>query len=106
MSRADLSPLLDVRQNQLTVEISVGDSIDTKALGLLAGNIAILVYIGQANEPRTWWTIILVRSAILQIDMNTLTTTQAKGNGSGTSGAGLPANFPKPNATQVIIKGL
>lgn len=47
-----------------------------------------------------------MRSAILQIDMNKLTTTQAQGNGSGTSGAGLPTNFPKPNATQVIIKGL
>lgn len=65
MSRADLSSLLDVRQNQLTVEISVGDSIDTKALGLLAGNIAILLYIGQAHEPRTWWTMVLVVSFLL-----------------------------------------
>lgn len=50
--------------------------------------------------------IILMRGAILEIDMNKHTTTQAKGNGSGAAGAGLPANFPKPNATQVIIKGL
>lgn len=47
-----------------------------------------------------------MRGAILEIDMNKHTTTQAKGNGSGAAGAGLPANFPKPNATQVIIKGL
>lgn len=60
MGRADLSSLLDVRQNQLSIEVAAGDSIDVKALGLLAGNVAILVYIGQANEPRNWLSILLV----------------------------------------------
>lgn len=65
MSRADLSSLLEVRQNQLSIEVAAGDSIDVKALGLLAGNVAILVYIGQANEPRTWLSIMLVLSFLV-----------------------------------------
>jgi hypothetical protein len=65
MARADLSSLLDVRQNQLSIEISAGDSIDVKALGLLAGNVAVLIFIGQANEPRTWLSTLLVVSFLV-----------------------------------------
>ncbi len=52
----DLQPLLEARQNQLNLVFSDGDSIDTKALALLATNVAILLFIAQVGLRLTsWW---------------------------------------------------
>lgn len=48
MATPDLAPFLDARQNQLSLEVSSGDAIDAKALGLLASNIAILIFVAQS----------------------------------------------------------
>jgi len=45
----DLTPFLDVRQNQLQLEVATGDAIDTKALGILASDFALLLFIAQSN---------------------------------------------------------
>ena len=52
----DLEPLLNTQQNQLSMVVSNGDGIDNKALALLATNIAILIFIGQADlQISEWW---------------------------------------------------
>ena len=47
--RPNHQPILDTRQNQLGFVLSAADSIDSKALGILGANIAILIYIAQAG---------------------------------------------------------
>ncbi len=51
----DLQPLLDVRQNQLGILLGVSDSIDNKALALLAIDVAILLFMAQSNLQLAWW---------------------------------------------------
>lgn len=62
----DLQPLLDVRQNQLTIIFGESNSIDTKALALIATNVAILIFIAQVSLSIThWWVnVVLVGSYI------------------------------------------
>lgn len=55
MDDSDLQPLLDTQQNQLSVLLSDSAAIDAKALGLVGANIAILIFIGQANLNLFWW---------------------------------------------------
>jgi hypothetical protein len=45
----DLKPLLDVRQNQLSVLFSESNSIDTKALALIGTNTAILLFAEESS---------------------------------------------------------
>ena len=49
MFNRDLTPFLDARQNQLQLEVSAGDSIDTKALGVLAADLALLIFVAQSG---------------------------------------------------------
>lgn len=49
MPSRDLTPFLDARQNQLQLEMSAGDAIDTKALGVLASDFAVLLFVAQSN---------------------------------------------------------
>jgi hypothetical protein len=51
----DLQPLLDVQQNQLSFQLSVSDTTDTKALALLATDVAILLFVAQDNLHLHWW---------------------------------------------------
>lgn len=60
MSSPDLTPFLDARQNQLCLEVAAGDAIDAKALGLLAANIAILIFVAQSSLDTSVWSITLV----------------------------------------------
>ena len=55
MPEKDLQPLLDTQQNQLNVLLNDASSIDAKALGLLAADIAVLIFIGQAEFNLMWW---------------------------------------------------
>ena len=56
----DHGPLLDTHQNKLSTLLSDAASIDAKALGLLAANIAILIFIGQSTFNLAWWHWLLL----------------------------------------------
>jgi hypothetical protein len=45
----DLQPLLDTKQNHLSLIFSDSSSIDAKALAVLAADIAILIFIAQSD---------------------------------------------------------
>lgn len=60
MSKANLVPFLEARQKQLCLEVNGGDAIDVKLLGLLASNIAILIFAAQASLTVSRWTTTLV----------------------------------------------
>lgn len=49
MPARNLTPFLDARQNQLQLEMATGDTIDTKALGVLASDFAVLLFIAQSS---------------------------------------------------------
>lgn len=52
----DLEPLLNTQQNDLALSISDANSVDAKSLAMLATNVAILLFIGQAEiGPAAWW---------------------------------------------------
>lgn len=56
----DLTPLLDAQQNQLSSTLSDGDAIDTKALAILAANIAMIIFARQtALSLSPWQTALL-----------------------------------------------
>jgi len=58
MSSRDHTSFLDARQNQLQLELAAGDGIDAKALGLLASNLAVLIFIGQSTLSLHSWQVI------------------------------------------------
>ncbi len=54
--KQDLEPLLTAQQSQLTISLADSSSIENKALAILAGNIAVLLFSGQANfNFGVWW---------------------------------------------------
>lgn len=54
----NLEPLLNTQQNQLLLTFDNSDSIDTKALAMLATNVALLIFIGQAAlQPHALWQL-------------------------------------------------
>jgi hypothetical protein len=55
MAERDLQPLLDTQQNQLSVSLSASDSMDNRALGIVASVVAILIFIGQATLVIDGW---------------------------------------------------
>jgi len=55
-----MTPLLDARQNQLQLESAAGDAVDAKALGSLASNLAILIFIAQSSLDRRSWQVVVV----------------------------------------------
>lgn len=57
----NLEPLLNTQQNQLMLTFDNSDSIDTKALAMLATNVALLIFLGQAAlQPHSWVHIALI----------------------------------------------
>jgi uncharacterized membrane protein len=65
MKKVDLTPFLNTRQNQLCLEVGGGDAIDAKSLGLLASNIAILIFTVQSSfHASAWITILIVLLAV------------------------------------------
>lgn len=57
----ELEPLLSTQQNQLILTFDNGSSIDNKALAMLATNVALLIFVGQAMlQPHDWWQSALV----------------------------------------------
>jgi len=51
----DLEPLLNAQQNHLASLISESSSTDAKALGIAAVNVAILIFIAQADLHFSSW---------------------------------------------------
>jgi hypothetical protein len=46
--KQDLTPLLDVRQNQLNIILNYAESLDNKNLAILAANVAVLLFAAQS----------------------------------------------------------
>ena len=54
--KQDLEPLLNAQQSQLNISLADSSSIENKALAILAGNTAILLFIGQVGFTfSAWW---------------------------------------------------
>lgn len=58
----DLEPLLDTQQDHLAMLVTESSSIDAKALGLGAANVAVLIFIAQSNLAFSSW---VAHSALL-----------------------------------------
>jgi hypothetical protein len=71
---SELEPLLDAQQRHLSLIMAESSSTDSKALGIGAANIAILIFIAQANLTFTgWWDhALLLVTFILSLLFNTL----------------------------------
>lgn len=70
----DLEPLLGTQQQQVGFLIDVSNSIDGKALALLALNVAILIFIDQAAlKLNGWWQpTLLIGPYIASLVLNTI----------------------------------
>lgn len=51
----NLQPLLDAQQNKLGIIMSVGASIDAKALGLFGAIVALLIFVAQVPITLEWF---------------------------------------------------
>lgn len=60
MAEVDLEPLLTTQQNHLALLYAQSDSIDSRALGLIASIIAVMIFIGQAALELVWWQWLLL----------------------------------------------
>lgn len=58
--RFNRQPLLDTQQNQLGVLLDDSASIDAKALGIFAANVAILIFIAQYGFVIRWYIWVLL----------------------------------------------
>jgi hypothetical protein len=85
MANADLTPFLDTRQNQLSLEVSAGDAIDAKALGLLAANIAILIFVAQSALNTHIWSLLIVVLFLLSSVFNIVAIWPRKYSGASVS---------------------
>lgn len=59
-SKQDLEPLLHVQQNDFNVVFEESNSIDNKALALLAANVAIIIFIAQEGFAIPGWQFALM----------------------------------------------
>jgi hypothetical protein len=57
-NKRNLQPLLDVMQNQHGLIVSASDSLDTKALGVLGLNAAIVIFTLQSEMHSSWWLLV------------------------------------------------
>lgn len=55
-----LQTLLDTQQNELTAVASVTDSIQASNLAILGANVALLIFIAQANLALPLWQTLLL----------------------------------------------
>lgn len=68
----DLEPLLHAHQEQLSLVMAEADSIDSKALAMLAAIVALLIFIGQAGlQLNAWWHAL---STVLPLGLALLST--------------------------------
>ncbi|MGC1176513.1 MAG: hypothetical protein WA843_00420 [Candidatus Saccharimonadales bacterium] len=60
----DLQPALDAAQNQLGLTFSTSDSLDTKALAILAFDVAILIFVLQSETRNSLWLLVPLFAAL------------------------------------------
>jgi hypothetical protein len=61
----NLQPLLDTQQNELAAQANLSDTIESRNLGILAANIAVLIYVGQSNFILAGWQWLLLLGPFL-----------------------------------------
>lgn len=87
----DTQPLLENQQKQLGLVIAEGDSIDTKALAILAANVAIVIFINQTtNGQAAWEYLLLYGPFILSLILDVLSVWPRRYRGPGVTTAKLP----------------
>lgn len=64
-AKQDLKPLLSIRQNQLSLTFSASDTLDNKNLGLLAVNVALLIFAAQLNGQTNPWGLLLASALFI-----------------------------------------
>lgn len=71
----DLEPLLNAQQNHLASLMSESSSTDAKALGIAAANVAILIFVAQAQVSFPSWLFqaALLAPYVLSLVFNVLT---------------------------------
>lgn len=71
---SDLEPLLEAQQKHIALLMAESSSTDAKALGIGAANIAVLIFIAQADLSFDNWFIhaALLASFVLSLIFNTL----------------------------------
>jgi hypothetical protein len=61
----DLQPILDVQVSQLESTLQAASTIDTKALAVLATNVALLIFMAQGHLAfAEWWQTLLLYGPI------------------------------------------
>jgi hypothetical protein len=70
----DPQPLLDVQLSQLEITLQEGSAIDAKALGILATNVALLLFMAQGRLYFSeWWqTVFLYGPLFVSLIFNTV----------------------------------
>jgi len=88
----DLEPLLNAEQNHLSVAMADSAGIDNKALGISAANIAVLLFIAQADLSfSSWFThASLLVPYIISLVFNILTILPRDYKGPGVDIAASP----------------
>ena len=81
----NLQPLLDTQQNELAAQANLGDIIESRNLAMFAANIAILIYVGQADFALSGWLWLLLLvpfllSAVFNFLLMFSSNTQYKSN--------------------------
>ncbi len=71
--KQNLQPLLDARQNQLSLVFSASDGLDSKALGMLGANLAVLIFIAQGERMHPLGLIIASILFVVSIVCNIAT---------------------------------
>ena len=90
MKQTNLTSFLEARQNQLCLEVSGGDAIDSKSLGLVASNIAILIFASQSSLHASKWVIVLVTSLVASSLLDFIALWPRKYSGSSVSALDHP----------------
>jgi len=62
MANQDLTPFLDARQNHHQLLMAAADGIDTKALGVLASDFAVLLFMVQSSgiNLHSFWMVAIL----------------------------------------------
>ena len=86
MSANDKTPLLGAMQNQLQIEFSTSDAIDTKALAVFAGNLAILIFVGQSElDLHAWYVVGLILTFVISLILSVKAVWPRKYSGASVS---------------------
>jgi hypothetical protein len=104
MATIDRTPLLDALQNQLQIEFSTSDAIDTKALAIFAGNLTVLIFVGQSSlNLHAWYIIGLTLSLIVSLVLSVIAIWPRKYAGASVSISQHPI-YLTYNSRKLVLK--